>query len=255
MVLILAHAADAGAASVAERLSARIGRTRVRTLRPEALALARWSHRVDVRGGASTRLTPPDGRTVASGEIEAVLNRIRYLPLPRFRRASPKDVDYAGAELQAVVASWLCELGDRVVNPVGRHPWLTPEMPLPLWASIASAAGLPVRSARLAASANGADERDCAAGTWPHASDEAVSRVLVAGDAVTGEMAPRYGATCIAAARAMSVSLVEFVFVLAGPASDIALVHVDLLPPLLDAAQVELTANLLNPMCGCRSQP
>src|SRR5262245_29560283 len=96
-VLILAHATDVGAALVAGELARELGARAVRVVRPEILSLARWSQRVDANGGASTRIELPLGQPLANVELLAVLNRIRYLPVPRFQRASAKDRDYAGA--------------------------------------------------------------------------------------------------------------------------------------------------------------
>src|SRR5690242_16823440 len=122
-VLVLAHAADAGAALSTAWLRREFGAEQVRVVRPEALGICRWSHKIDARGRASTTLTPPRSEPLISSEISAVLNRIRYLPTPSFRWASAKDRAYAEAELQALVMSWLAEFGDRAVHGIRRHPW------------------------------------------------------------------------------------------------------------------------------------
>jgi hypothetical protein len=125
-ILILAHATDLGARSVAARLSSGPDPPPVRTVRPDLLGLAGWSHRVDPAGKAFTQVSLPRARPLLSSGTRAVLNRVRYLQVPRFRKASARDRDYAAAELHAVVASWLCGMGDQVVQPVRTHPRVTP---------------------------------------------------------------------------------------------------------------------------------
>src|SRR5262249_31759455 len=123
-----------------------LGAERVGVARPEVLSLARWSHRVDAHGRASTRVALPRLGTLDTSSIGAVLNRIQHLAVPRFRRAPAKDREYAGAELQALVASWLAEHGARVVPSSRRHPCVTPGLPWQHWASAAAVHGLPIRS-------------------------------------------------------------------------------------------------------------
>src|SRR5262245_13199831 len=134
-VVILAHAADNGAASVADSIARETGGEAVTLVRPETLSLARWSHRVHSGGGASTRIELPYGQLLESGNVGAVLNRVRYLPVPRFHRSSAKNREYAAAEMQAVIASWLAGLGGRVVHVVRRHAWVSPTLPRQHWAS------------------------------------------------------------------------------------------------------------------------
>jgi hypothetical protein len=112
-VIILAHASDTGAGLVAEWLAGAVGPQAVRIVRPETLSLARWSQHVDSYGRATTRVTWPRQEPLEDAQVGAVLNRIRYLPVPRFRGASAKDKDYASAEFQAVVSSWLARFGRR----------------------------------------------------------------------------------------------------------------------------------------------
>ena len=151
-IVILAHATDSGAESVAASLVQRLGPQAVRIVRPETLSLASWSHRVDSTGRATTRVTPPGTEPIDDSRVAAVLNRIRYLPVPRFHRAPLKDRDYAGVEMQALVASWLAGFGDRVVHVVREHPWLTPLLPLQHWAAPAADYGLPVAARAVSSS-------------------------------------------------------------------------------------------------------
>jgi hypothetical protein len=240
-VVILAHATDTGASSVAARLAARIGSARVRVVRPELLGLARWSHRVGARGRASTRIALPRSETLASEGVAAVFNRIRYLSLPRFRLASAKDRDYAGAELHAVIASWLAEFGDRAIHDVRRRPWVTPFVSEQEWVSAAAACNLPVAPRRIDSfTGTAAADHPC--------RDPLVGTVLVAGGTATGELATEFGARCVVATQAIGLPLLEFHFV--GSQGATVLAGVDPLPPLVDSCAAGMVSALLATLAG-----
>jgi hypothetical protein len=226
-VVILAHAGDAGARMVALWLASELGSQTVRIVRPEVLSLAKWSLRVDCHGAASTSIEWPQKEPLEGSSIGAVFNRIRHLPVPRFRRACAKDRDYADAEFHAVVTGWLARYGERVVQGVRRDPLLTPMLPLQHWATAAAACGLPV-----------------AARTVTNQAEEVVAgTVLVAGSQVGGIFADRFGRRCLATAQALRLSLLEFRFAIAG--SDVVLAEVDPLPPLDEPWAAALTGQLL----------
>ena len=84
VVLILAHASDAGAGLVAEWLAAGIGSQAVRIVRPETLSLALWSQHVDMYGRAATRVAWPAQEPIEDSQVGAVLNRIRTCPCRDF---------------------------------------------------------------------------------------------------------------------------------------------------------------------------
>jgi hypothetical protein len=243
--VVLAHATDVGAASVAAWLARELGADRVRVVRPEALSRARWVHHIDAHGHPSTRFRLPNLNLPTSNEVGAVLNRIRHLPMPGFTRASAKDRDYAGAELQAVVASWLAGFGERAIHAVRRHPWLTPVLPLQHWASAAASCGLPVARRTIVNSprVRGADRRIA----YSHDADRAegvnVDTVLVAGRYLGGALVDRYGAPCLEAARLLGFPLLEFRFAVEG--HDTCLVWVDPLPPLVEPWAAALAGKLL----------
>ena len=231
-------------------LSREFGPRAVRVLRPEALSLSRWSQRIDVHGRASTRIALPRAEPITTAEVGAILNRIRYLPASHFHRASAKDQEYAGAELQAVVASWLAELGERVVHVVRRHPWVTPYLPLQHWASAAAACGLPVAARTLANSpraygANGGRGEaaiacdNCTGGVGMAAAGS----VLVAGHEVGGPLSGRYGQCALAAARKLEFPLLEFRFAIED--GETVLTEVDPLPALGEPWAVALAGRLL----------
>jgi hypothetical protein len=239
--LVLAHATDAGAASVAAWLGREVGADIVRTVRPEALSLARWTHHIDAYGHASTRVVLPNAKPLVSAEVGAVLHRIRYLPMPGFSRASAKDRDYAAAELQAVVAGWLTGFGGRAIHSVRRHPWVSPMLPLQHWAKAAAACGLPVAARTIDSSprVRGTEGRITSSENADPAEGAAAGTVLVAGGDLGGAVVDKYGARCLAAARLLGFSLLEFRF------TDEGLVHVDPLPLLAEPWAAALTGRLL----------
>jgi len=259
-VLILAHGYDTGAISVAGWLARKLRPEAVRVICPEALSLALWSHRVDARGKASTRLVLPHAGSFATSQLAAVFNRIQYLPLPRFNRATPKDRDYASAELQAVMVSWLAELGDRAVHNVRRHPWLSPSLPLLHWARATAACGLPVaahvvaNSPRVGASPGNPPLTSVTDGQFANSRvardrrnglDNGVlmGTVLVAGEEAGGQLADRWGSNCIEAAKSLDFPLLEFRFALED--REMVLVAVDPLPTLIDPWATALAGRLL----------
>lgn len=245
IVLIIAHATDAGAASVALRLTSRLGIGNVVTLRPESMGVLRWSHRVDGRGRAKTQIALPGRAPIACHEIGAVFNRIRYLPLPKFARSSPKDRDYAGAEMQALVVSWLAALGDRVVNPVHRHPWVTPSVSRLRWASVAADHRLPVArrviDSRAPWQSDRGDALACDRDEPARGSDE--MGVLVAGGTAVGALAHVHGERCVDTAHTLGLPLAQFRFAWDGGTT--CLVDVEPLPTLDSPAAITAVCGLL----------
>lgn len=144
-LLILAHAWDVGAQGVAGLLAPRLG-PRLTVLRPEWLGQARWSQRLDRQGRARTVIRWHGGRQLESSQIGQVWNRIRLLPQAAFRASGARDQDYAGAELQALVASWLAELGVRVEPSMRHHAVVTPLLHRLHWMAVASRCGLMVEA-------------------------------------------------------------------------------------------------------------
>lgn len=140
-LLILAHAQDAGAQAVADLLAPRWD-GQLMVLRPEWLGECRWTQRLDASGQCHTVVRLPGGTVLDSHQIGFVWNRIRTLPLAAFRASPPADRDYAGAELQALVASWLAELGSRAEPLMRRHAVVTPMVHHLHWTVAASRCGL-----------------------------------------------------------------------------------------------------------------
>ena len=228
VVLVLAHASDAGAASVAASVRNLLAGAPVEvwTVRPESLGLAAWSHTVDAHGCAHTRLVLPGRPALHSTQIRAVFNRIQHLPLPQFSQAHPKDRDYAAMELQARVLSWLAGCGSCVVQPLRGQPWLVPQLPLLHWASAAARCGLPVA------------DQSAAASTPPWDAT-----VLVAGPLTTGILAGRLGVACVATAQNLGFTLLEFRF--QRDSEGAKLVDASPHPELSDLEDIDLVARYL----------
>jgi hypothetical protein len=119
-------------------------------LRPEWLGQARWSQRIDGQGNARTLLRWHGRHDLDSSQPGLVWNRIRLLPQAAFRTSAAHDRDYAGAELQAMVASWLADMGTRVEPPMRRHAAVTPPLHHLHWAGIASRCGFALAPGRAA---------------------------------------------------------------------------------------------------------
>jgi len=256
-VLILAHATDSGAELVAEALMRDFGSHAVRIVRPEMLSLASWSHRVNSRGRASTRLALPSAEPIEDAQVAAVLNRIRYLPVPRFYRATAKDLDYAGLEMQALVASWLAGFGDRVVHVVRKHPWLVPVLPRQHWAARAAECGLPIaahtistssRALRLRSNTTMRRQQDDTDVPSDVAATRAASNVLVAGKRAGGFLAATFSTRCRRAAHRLGFPLLEFRFASEGDRT--VLSDVNPLPSLVESWAAALTVDLLKSLAG-----
>ena len=115
LILLLPGPDGLGAGEVAGALR-RLGHDVV-ILTALALEGSTWEHRIDA-AGVCTRLTPPGRSAISHTEVGAVLNRLSAPSLARFARSDPRDRDYAAAEWQALLMSWLEGLGDRVIGRV-----------------------------------------------------------------------------------------------------------------------------------------
>lgn len=260
--VVLAHTHDVGASAIAARLSSMLGTRNVTMVRPEMLGLARWSHHLGSTSGAQTCLTLPSGTEVHSSDVAVLFNRLHYLPIPRFSTASPKDRDYAGSELQALVASWLYSLGPRVVNPTGPRAQARGPVSQRAWLASAASLGLPV--VRRIVATSGRRINDTLPGEqirlrvpWPGglrgpvpvdveqdtASESDGCSLLVAGDRVVGPLTEAFGAQCTAVARRSECTLLEFRFapVLGKP----ALLRVDPMPSLAQPWAADAATELL----------
>lgn len=242
--VVIAHGSDHGALHLARHLASHpLGRN-VLLLRPETLAMARWSHALDSGGRAHTRLTLPDGLRLEGKDIGVLINRIQCLTAPLFRQASAKDRDYADMELQALVTSWLGELGDRVVPSLRRYPWLIPSITHLNWAEAALEAGLPIANTQRRVTGGPIHSH------FHH--DENIKRaslagqVLVAGEYLGGSLADCFGKGCLAVARRLGLPLLLFRFEDRGAGP--ALRDVSLFPPMREPWEVQLAGRMVESM-------
>lgn len=260
--VVLAHAHDLGATAVAAQLSTCFGPHDVTVVRPETLGLGRWSHRLGSTSEVQTVLILPSGMAIASSAVSCLFNRLQYLPSPRFSRASPKDRNYASAELQAIVASWLSSLGSRVVNPAGprgqargpisRRGWLAlaADCELPVARSLAATTGkmiqatLPGERIRLRESWLAGPRGPVPVEVEPDpVTGDEEETLLVAGDRVVGALADSYGTRCRAVARRSGCTLLEFRFRRLNGAFVVG--EIDPFPLLAHAEAAIATAELL----------
>ncbi len=241
IVLILAHATDSGAAAVAAALrgwatsgsASGSASVAVWEVRPESLTLAHWSHGIDEHGQASTHIALPERPALASAQIRAVLNRAQYLPVAQFLQAQTKDRDYAQAEFQALIVSWLGACGDRVINSLHTDPALPQRLSFLRWRAAAVQCGLPLARAI----------QDPAL-VWD-------TTILVAGtrtSSCTGHLAACFGQACVATAHLLGFALLEFCFNCQD--REFTLVAVNLHPLLRTASDIHATTHLIAEVAG-----
>ncbi|WP_395366599.1 hypothetical protein ACHGLA_35080 [Streptomyces sp. YH02] len=262
-ILLLAAPGDGGAAAVARELSARAGHGGVLPLTPDDLVRARWSHRVDGGGEASTRLTLPTGQVLDDRSIGAVLHRLPGLPLAAGAVDGPraKDALYRHCERQALVASWLLSLAPRVIGLVSAYGTVHGNVSRTTALVHAERCGLPV--ARRGGATRGglvgrpaAGERHVPRLAWPGGPGSPVpvdvlpqapaayrDTLLVAGDRVIGPRADDHRERCQRLADALGTRHFELRF--APRATGAVVTDVHLCPRLDDPLHVEATASLL----------
>jgi hypothetical protein len=142
VLVVLAHETDLSARYAAERLSGYAVRTELVLIESLGFACTRWRQSI----GSDMNLVElrfADGRCLHSGEVSAVLNRMLQPPAALPATLSV-DASYAHNELSAFAASWIRQLGRRVINeptPQGLSGrWRSPLS----WRVLARHAGLPV---------------------------------------------------------------------------------------------------------------
>lgn len=146
MFVVISHPGDRVATRAAAALAARVGADEVALVRVEELTLAaRWTH-LQEGGRTRTVVRLPGGRAIDSDAVDGVVNRIRRVVGPRFRRGA--DSQYATMEVFALLLSWLASLPCRVVNPPSPRGLAGEERSLTEWLRLAGAAGLPARRLR-----------------------------------------------------------------------------------------------------------
>ncbi|MEU7728424.1 hypothetical protein AB0B78_24780 [Streptomyces sp. NPDC040724] len=262
-LLVLAAPGDGGAAAVVRALTARGGHGGVLAVTPAELARARWSHRVDGRGEASTRITLPSGRVLDDRSIGSVLHRLPGLPLAAGadERARAKDAAYAHCERQALVASWLLSLAPRVIGLITAYG--TVFGPVSPTTALVHAERCGLAVARRGGATRGGlvgrpapGERHVPRLAWPggpgspvpvdvlpEASAANLDRLLVAGDRVIGPCARDHSERCHRLATVLGTRHVEIW--LERRATGTVVTDVNLCPRLDDPRHVEATASLM----------
>ncbi|MGN7200329.1 hypothetical protein [Arthrobacter sp. SAFR-044] len=238
--LVIADPHDGGAARVTRRLSALQGGQGVLQVSPKILSRCEWLHTVSSTGACHTTIGVPDGRTLDDRTLRSVLNRMASPPsVPAFKTASVKDRDYAAAEFQALLTSWLASLGSRVINRTGPGLLAGAYGPPLSWMAHAFASGLKVQVARMATPDLvpycATDIRQ------PDRSDG--SYVVVAGQRLLGPLAPAFGGQCLDLARRLGLLLASFKFV--HSEGELKLAGVDCMPALAQDGEVDVVVRLM----------
>jgi len=143
MLVILAHAHDAPARSLADRWRAHGGDAGVLTCAD--LSVAGWRHEA---------AAPRAGRAVIAGalvpthEIQAVITRVAGISDQELHWIHPADRAYAAAEMEAFLLAWLAALPCAVVNRPTAECLAGPMRSAEQWAAIARRLGIPTRPRR-----------------------------------------------------------------------------------------------------------
>ncbi|MFE4305289.1 hypothetical protein ACFRR6_04435 [Streptomyces sp. NPDC056891] len=124
----------------------------------------RSAHRVE-KDGASFEIGLPDGRALASGDIDGVLNRLAYAPVEHLVFTSRADTLYAMEEMSALVLSWLECIAPITVNRPSARGLSGAWRSAAEWTVLAARAGLPVAPLPLSSSLPAGPHGDATATT------------------------------------------------------------------------------------------
>jgi hypothetical protein len=188
--------------------------------------------------------------------VASVLNRVTTIVPPAFLRSSPRDRDYAAAEIQALIASWLHGLRCPVINPIGGEGPIA-NLTQRQWLARALDVGIPVARTLIATSPRilspdqaafvGRPLGQTVDGWSPIHSVADIgppfTTVVVAGQRVHGGFEPGLAGACAELARAMGCPLLELRF--GTTDAGLVLLGVEQAPALASAASVAAVAELL----------
>ncbi|MEV7392558.1 MULTISPECIES: hypothetical protein [unclassified Streptomyces] len=153
MWLVLCDPSDRAAVWAYEGLRER-GLEPLELLSPQTLLdSSRSAHRID-RHGAGFELVLPDGRVLASRDVDGALNRVAAAPFGFLPFSTHADAVYAAQELHALLLSLLTCLAPVSVNRPGGYGLCGAWRSIPEWTALAARAGLPVAPVRLSSSLN-----------------------------------------------------------------------------------------------------
>ncbi|MDJ0869957.1 MAG: hypothetical protein QNK03_27945 [Myxococcota bacterium] len=208
MFLILSERTDESAFWTYHRLLER-GVAPIEWVTPEALAYARWIHRVG-RGTSSVEVVLADGRRLRGDEVRGTLNRLLFVPRDQLALVQPSDREYVAQELSALYASWLYSLPDPVLNR-GSGQCLSGRIRhISEWIWLASRCGLPVPEYRFAGDAPLEDFNLHA--TVPHLASPSRALVVLDGMVFGSPVPKEIAGGCQALARRSQLRIlgVEF---------------------------------------------
>lgn len=208
-VLVVASAADAGAAAFAARWHA----AGVRVLVPRELSRAGWVFRV---GDAAASRGRVGAERFESRRLKGVVVRLGAVRPADLAHVAAADRLYVAGEMSAFLLAWLSALP----CPVWNRPW-PPSLCGPAWR--------PAQWRRAAARAG------LAVAPPEPAGERTLARCTVVGTQVLGTASPRRRASALALAREAGAGLLDLAFDSAH--DDAGLVDVDLQP---DLARAEL---------------
>jgi hypothetical protein len=262
--VLLEHAGDPVARALARELAARHGEASVIRLAAELLGREpRWEHYLDSHT-VRTVLTLNNAQRLDSAEITAVVNRL-HCSTPDHLASEHRD--YAAAEVNALLLSWLRSLTCLVLNRPMPRGLAGAELSFPEWLHLAGRSGLSVGdyvfttdARRTAAAGGGAFACSTDGGLAPDYSQRlprfgsgrrpAVAaavpadhpqRLLVIGRRVLGAAPQAVVEASLALAGRVGFGLLELWF--ATP--DWTLAGVQPFPSELSAAEIDMLASVL----------
>lgn len=151
--LVLCGVDDRSAVRVYCALRDRLGSKAVELVSAEEMALAPgWRHTIE-SGRVDTVLTLPGGRRLQMEQMGLVFQRIQQVDVPQFQGSRPDDREFALAEMQALLLSWLAGLPCPVVNRAGPRGLCGAQRSRFEWLALAVSAGLPTRGFELVSEA------------------------------------------------------------------------------------------------------
>lgn len=227
MILIVAAAADAAAATLADSWR----RTDVRCLRPADLSMPGWQHFVAANGARGSAVVA--GSIVPESEVTGVLTRTSWISPYELPVIAEADRSYAAMEMAAFLLSWLSSLDCPVVNRPTPGCLAGPPWRMPQWMAAAAMAGLKVPDLR-----RGREPR----------GDRV--RLTVVGTSCFGVAAPELQAAALRLAALATTELLGIEF--DGDQADATFLGATAFPSL-DSEEVQET--LLGVLCGHARRP
>ena len=203
MIVLLCHDEDAAALWLHRALREH-GLAALELVSVEQLVYSRSIvHRLDDRGDRG-EIRLADGRVLRPQSIDALLNRVRYLPTQHFARADEADRTYASQELNAFVLAWLDSIAGCVINPALPFALDGGTFDPVTVMHYAAMAGLPTGGWR------GASEQRASAADY---APRATHATIVFGRQIFGAAVPhQFHESCVRLAALVGVPLLQLVF-------------------------------------------